>query len=101
MAAPPDEGYHTNITQEKAEVLMVVGPCFKSRKPGHLASDCVQQREPPTCYRCNKVGHIATKCRTRDVYCTICMQKFETHDGSVSYQKKSDNGGNSWFCSKD
>ena len=50
-----------NIRQEKAEVLMVAGPCFKCHKPGHLSSDCVQQREPPTCYRCNKVGHIAPK----------------------------------------
>ena len=44
------------ITQEKAEILMVAGPCFKCCKPGHIANDCVQQREPPTCYRCNKVG---------------------------------------------
>ena len=51
-----------NIMQEKAEVLMVEGPCFKCRKPGHLANDCVQQRELPTCYRCFKVGHIAPKC---------------------------------------
>ena len=50
------------ITQEKAEVLVVAGPCFRCKKPGHIANDCVQQREPPTCYRCNKVGHIATKC---------------------------------------
>ena len=60
------------ITQEKAEVLMVAGPCFRCKKPGHIANDCVQQREPPTCYRCNKVGHIATKCRVHDMYCTIC-----------------------------
>ena len=53
-------------------ILMVAGPCFRCRKPGHIANDCVQQREPPTCYRCNKVGHIATKCQVRDVYCTIC-----------------------------
>ena len=50
------------ITQEKAEILMVAGPCFKCRKPGHIVNDCVQQREPPTYYHCNKVGHIATKC---------------------------------------
>ena len=60
-----------NITQEKAEVLMVEGTCFTCHKPGHVARDCVQQREPPTCYRCNKVGHIAAKCRTRDVLCNI------------------------------
>ena len=45
------------ITQEKAEVLMLAGPCFQCKKPGHIANDCVQQREPPTCYRCNKIGH--------------------------------------------
>ena len=61
-----------NITQEKAEVLMVEGTCFTCHKPGHVARDCVQQREPPTCYRCNKVGHIAANCRTRDVFCNIC-----------------------------
>ena len=61
-----------NITQEKAEVLMVEGTCFTCHKPGHVARDCVQQRELPTCYRCNKVGHIAPKCQTRDVNCNIC-----------------------------
>ena len=50
------------ITQEKAGVLVVARPCFRCKKPGHIANDCVQQREPPTCYRCNKVGHIANKC---------------------------------------
>ena len=49
-----------NITQENAEVYVVEGTCFTCRKPGHIARDCVQQREPPTCYRCNAVGHVAT-----------------------------------------
>ena len=57
---------------QPAEVLGVEGPCFKCHKSGHVASDCVQQRKPPTCYRSNKVGHIAPKYRARDVYCTIC-----------------------------
>ena len=39
------------VPQEKAEVLVVAGPCFRCKKPGHIANDCVQQREPPTCYR--------------------------------------------------
>ena len=69
-----------NITQEKAVILMVEGPCLKCRKPGHLASDCVQQREPPTCYHCNKVGHIAPMCLTRDVYCTICKNSRHVTD---------------------
>ena len=30
------------ITQEKAEVLMVAGTCFRCNKPGHIANDCVQ-----------------------------------------------------------
>ena len=30
-----------NITQEKAEVLVVEGTCFTCRKPGHIARDCV------------------------------------------------------------
>ena len=38
------------IQQERAEVLMVAGPCFRCKKPGHIANDCVQQREPPICY---------------------------------------------------
>ena len=60
------------IQQERADVLLVAGPCFRCKKPGHIANDCTQQREPPTCYRCNKIGHISTKCRARDVYCNIC-----------------------------
>ena len=75
------------ITQDKAEILMVAGPCFKCRKPGHIANDCVQQREPPTCYRCNKVGHIATKCRPRDVYCTKC--KNSRHVKEACHTKRS------------
>ena len=52
------------IHQEKAEVSVVTGPCFRCKKQGHVANDCVQA---PTFYRCNKVGHISTKCRVRDV----------------------------------
>ena len=64
-----------NITQEKLGIYVVEGTCFTCRKPGHIARDCVQQREPPMCYRCNAVGHVATKCRVQDVYCQICKNK--------------------------
>ena len=50
------------------------------RKPDHIARDCVQQWEPPTCYRCNAVGHVATKCRVRDVYCQIYKNKLHVTD---------------------
>ena len=43
----------------EAEVSVVTGLCFRCKKQGHVANDCVQG---PTCYRCNKVGHISTKC---------------------------------------
>ena len=57
------------ILQERADVLMVAGLCFRCKQHGHVANDCTQQ---PTCYRCNKLGHISTKCRVRDVYCNVC-----------------------------
>ena len=57
------------IHQERAEVSVVTGPCFRCKKQGHSANDCVQL---PTFYRCNKVGHISTKCRVCEVYCSIC-----------------------------
>ena len=61
-----------SITLEKVEVYVVESTCLTCLKPGHIARDCMQQREPPMCYRCNAVGHVATKCRVRDVYCQIC-----------------------------
>ena len=32
------------IQQERAEVIMVAGPCFQCKKPGHIANDCMPQR---------------------------------------------------------
>ena len=64
------------MVQEIADVMVVAGPCFRCKKPGHIANDCTlprePRREPPTCFRCNKVGHISTRCKTRDVYCALC-----------------------------
>ena len=64
-----------HITPEKVEIYVVESTCFMCRKAGHIAKDCMKQREPPTCNRCNAVGRVAAKCRVRDVYIQIFKNK--------------------------